>query len=740
MLRPSKAKQACVQNLAGKPDLIGEEQNTQPDPEGFSSEEEWPSDSDLPAEHSAALGDDDDDDDDDEWLDYRWEANAEEEDLQTEAELMAFSAVLQKGLTEALSRDAQERLIGKKRRPTRYDGFSKRTEERRLASTRKEAEDDKRQGMLQTSLVDMFRKSKTAPNNDSIEISSDESDFIEELNAEELLGNTVEPPWQISPTLTSADLSVPTPAINQFTYRDCHKLRVAWDELTKHVKSCQLDVLFRACITQMVGMLNLFLDEDSVFSWREASAIIAKTVNRSDATACSIRDWLHQYLHLDKLPLHQYGHFLSSIFDDEDFSQQIQMHLLEVGKKGFIRAQDIVDFIDRSKIQEQLGASGNKKTKISLRTVQRWLKKMEWRYGEKKNGMYIDGHECEDVVAYCNKFVKHYRDYEKRMVLYDVNGDIASKPKGFPVPQGPRFRLYLITHDESTFFQNDRRKKVWSHPDQGPTPQPKGEGDSLMVSDFLCPDFGRLKFGDDEARLFFRAGKNRDGYFTNDDLLLQTLHVIDIFEAWTYGWATALFLFDNVQTHRKRATDALSATKMLKNVKLGWTQHKDGPKMRDGRFADDTPQPLYFPDDHPKMPGWFKGMEVIIRECGLWPEVQKSALEELIESRGHICDFYPKFHCELNFIEQYWGAAKLCYRVSPRTTNIDAMEKIVKDTLDDVSEIMIKRYSNRSARFISGYEQGLLGPQAAWANKKYHGHHTLPADMVAEVRVTVQDI
>ncbi len=104
------------------------------------------------------------------------------------------------------------------------------------------------------------------------------------------------------------------------------------------------------------------------------------------------------------------------------------------------------------------------------------------------------------------------------------------------------------------------------------------------------------------------------------------------------------------------------------------------------------PQPLYFLDSHPTMPGWFKGMEQIIRERGLWPETgllaeclgfkctgvnccchrllfnqpdfasQKPMLQELIESWSHICDFYPKYHCELNFIEQYWGAAKLQFR------------------------------------------------------------------------------
>ncbi|KAJ6607530.1 hypothetical protein B0H10DRAFT_1817812 [Mycena sp. CBHHK59/15] len=35
---------------------------------------------------------------------------------------------------------------------------------------------------------------------------------------------------------------------------------------------------------------------------------------------------------------------------------------------------------------------------------------------------------------------------------------------------------------------------------------------------------------------------------------------------------------------------------------------------------------------------------------------QKSALQELVESRGHICDFYPKYHCELSL-----GLFLLCH-------------------------------------------------------------------------------
>ena len=37
-------------------------------------------------------------------------------------------------------------------------------------------------------------------------------------------------------------------------------------------------------------------------------------------------------------------------------------------------------------------------------------------------------------------------------------------------------------------------------------------------------------------------------------------------------------------------------------------------------MAEKPNRKLYFDHDHPTMPGWFKGMEIIIRERGLWPE------------------------------------------------------------------------------------------------------------------------
>ena len=69
----------------------------------------------------------------------------------------------------------------------------------------------------------------------------------------------------------------------------------------------------------------------------------------------------------------------------------------------------------------------------------------------------------------------------------------------------------------------------------------------------------------------------------------------------------------------------------------------------------------------------------------------KTALVELVESHGHIAFFYPKFHCELNFIEQCWGAAKYQYRILPLTLNEAQMEKNVRSCLDGVDLIKMRR-------------------------------------------------
>ncbi|CAK5274696.1 unnamed protein product [Mycena citricolor] len=71
------------------------------------------------------------------------------------------------------------------------------------------------------------------------------------------------------------------------------------------------------------------------------------------------------------------------------------------------------------------------------------------------------------------------------------------------------------------------------------------------------------------------------------------------------------------------------------------------------------------------------------------------------------------------------------------TSSMDEMRANVLKCLDEVPLEQICRFSIRSARYIHAYTEGLTGSQAAWANHRYHGHRTLPPDMMAEAKKAI---
>lgn len=192
----------------------------------------------------------------------------------------------------------------------------------------------------------------------------------------------------------------------------------------------------------------------------------------------------------------------------------------------------------------------------------------------------------------------------------------------------------------------------------------------------------------------------------------------------------------------------------------------------DVSFADGSPQPLYLPDGHPNA-GEFKGMRVILDERGIdltdghgnelnaeckgfrcpdkrnmnarcclrrilfnqkdFVEV-KSRIQEECEADGFGFLFLLKFHCELNFIEHCWCHAKRTYRVNPKLTLTEIeMEAEVLRALDDIPLEQHRKYARRCVRFMDAYQKGLTAKQAAWADKKYHGHRMLPDALFRDI-------
>ncbi len=156
------------------------------------------------------------------------------------------------------------------------------------------------------------------------------------------------------------------------------------------------------------------------------------------------------------------------------------------------------------------------------------------------------------------------------MITYDLDtGKPNSSLNGFPIQNGRPFQLILVTRNESTFYANDQRKLKWSHLLEKPKTLPKGDRQSIMVSDFLTLEWGCLKDKEQEAHILFKAGNQHDGWFKAEDLIAQVDQAINIFEGKTNSFTVGLFMFDNAPSHQKRADDALSAWKMPKQPNEG---------------------------------------------------------------------------------------------------------------------------------------------------------------------------
>jgi len=163
-----------------------------------------------------------------------------------------------------------------------------------------------------------------------------------------------------------------------------------------------------------------------------------------------------------------------------------------------------------------------------------------------------------------------------------------------------------------------------------------------------------------------------------------------------------------------------------------------------------------------RLRGKAKGAEIILRERGLWPlgvwrsdgmrlllrcptengrsgytpyretelenkccarsilahqkdfRTQKGRLQEELESAHQEVIFYPKFHCELNFIEHFWCSAKWYTRENCEYS-LKGLRRVLPEALDSVTPATINCYYRRCMRTLGAYMDG-------HKEKVYTGH------------------
>ena len=89
---------------------------------------------------------------------------------------------------------------------------------------------------------------------------------------------------------------------------------------------------------------------------------------------------------------------------------------------------------------------------------------------------------------------------------------------------------------------------------------------------------------------------------------------------------------------------------------------------------------------------------------------QEEWLAEVVKKAGFNILFYPKCHCELNYIELVWGWTKSYHRRTC-TYNYKDLKRDLPKTLSETWPIAdFKRFFRYCLRFMSGHREGLEGP------------------------------
>ena len=225
-------------------------------------------------------------------------------------------------------------------------------------------------------------------------------------------------------------------------------------------------------------------------------------------------------------------------------------------------------------------------------------------------------------------------------------------------------------------------------------------------------------------------------------------------------------MIDNSQGHSAYSTDALLASRM--NLRPGGKQ----ARMKDGWFTRNgqkVVQPMIFPVAHPEFPNQPKGMKRVLQERGLWVngllmkcrdkcpvdsvnccakrllEVQPdfrgqcSLVLEVTDAASHFCIFLPKFHCELNFIEYFWGAVKKYLRDHCDYTFATLQENLPK-ALESVAVETIRKWEHRMWRWLDAYDGGMGAREAQlhvqkFSSRKYKSHRRVPEGLGAQLDI-----
>ena len=262
----------------------------------------------------------------------------------------------------------------------------------------------------------------------------------------------------------------------------------------------------------------------------DASDQIAQTIwNKGGYIARCIRKWGAHFIKTGELLVYHQGKHakLESLLSDEDFKEDCQAWLRQQNPESRTPG-NLKIYIEGTVFPKLTGHI--KKDTISEKTCRNYMHLWEYKYDERKKGIYYDGHERLDVVIYRKEWLKRMFEYQKLMKDFDGDlMDIIIEPQLNPGEK----EIVQVTHDECHFYANDGQRRIWMREDEDIL-RSKHQGRSIMVSAFLCPCHGLLRLSDEQLQanphiknkeaLVFRSIQT-DGYWKSEHMLDQVCNL-----------------------------------------------------------------------------------------------------------------------------------------------------------------------------------------------------------------------
>lgn len=425
------------------------------------------------------------------------------------------------------------------------------------------------------------------------------------------------------------------------------------------------------------------------------------------------------------------------------------------------------------------------KTRISHRTAERWLHKLGWIYGRNKKGYVDGHERPDVVDYRQNVFCPRMQELLVTLREYDDSREIPKDlPPGTKRRHLVTHDESTFNANDGSLYSWKIAGQEWLKPKSRGKGLMVSEfllaADGRLACNAGDDELtGRIYASE---TIQYGSGKNDDGWWNAEKMIAQTKKAINIFNK-SHPDDIAVFAFDNSSGHACKAPDALVAARMNlnpggKKPTMHDTVMADGtPQSMVFKATDCQWESTVLVSDD--LVGRPKGMKRVLQERGLWQDGLKkqcgrekkkktgnsgfgdrlfdqtmedleardtdkceegktccalrileaqpdfkneiSLLESVITAAGHEVIFYPKFHCELNYIEYYWAAVKRYTRDHCQYT-FSELPTTVAAGLESVSIQTIRRFAMRSKRWLMAYINGLTKEQREYAEKKYQSH------------------